>query len=174
MPEENDAFKAAIENKKENNLDMELVFRVIGRQGTNWANNPTHNTIPEKKLDNAILNAHATAWHKLIIANVDSKRHQVPKFPGDEFYKEEQQQQQRPPPASEIPSTSVQHPPEPSLQEIMRHLKRQDRLLRKQGCQLQNMQIMIRQAFSETVFIGLEHISSSDDSSDSTVGSAKF
>ncbi|MED6122351.1 hypothetical protein PIB30_039023 [Stylosanthes scabra] len=42
-----DAFKVAVERRKENNLEMKLIFGVIGRQGTNWANNPTDNTIPE-------------------------------------------------------------------------------------------------------------------------------
>ncbi|MED6136257.1 hypothetical protein PIB30_054442 [Stylosanthes scabra] len=58
-----------------NDLDIELVFSVIRRQGTNWANNPADDTIPERKLDDAILNAQATAWHKFIIENVDPKQH---------------------------------------------------------------------------------------------------
>ncbi|MED6138546.1 hypothetical protein PIB30_075182 [Stylosanthes scabra] len=74
-PGENDAFKEVTERRKGNDLDMELVFSVIGRQGTNWANNPADDTIPERKLDNAILNAQATSWHKLVIANVDPKQH---------------------------------------------------------------------------------------------------
>ncbi|MED6186381.1 hypothetical protein PIB30_066122 [Stylosanthes scabra] len=218
----NDAFKEATERRKENNLDLGLVFSVIGRQDTNWANNPVDDTIPERKLDNAILNAQATTWHKLIIANVDPKQHgttfdlnhailiyvlmtegvvnlprimrdvllkrltgnsrnllpypifisrlasrfQVPVFAGDVFYEvreqdmfypygdwkveqpkvrrgrvipppqplqvQQEEQQQPPPAASEIPSTSAQHLSEPSLQEIMRHLERQERLLHRQ------------------------------------------
>ncbi|MED6172556.1 hypothetical protein PIB30_051178 [Stylosanthes scabra] len=53
-PGENDAFKEATEKRKGNDPDMELVFSVIGRQGTNWANNPMDDVIPERKLDNAI------------------------------------------------------------------------------------------------------------------------
>ncbi|MED6116064.1 hypothetical protein PIB30_096586 [Stylosanthes scabra] len=40
-----------------------------------------------------------------------------------------QQEEQHPPPppvASEIPSSSIDRPPEPSLREILRHLERQD------------------------------------------------
>ncbi|MED6176453.1 hypothetical protein PIB30_088348 [Stylosanthes scabra] len=72
---EDNMFKAIVANRKRGELDMDLVFHVIGRQGTNWANNPADNTIPERKIDNAILNAQAIAWHKLIIANIDPKQH---------------------------------------------------------------------------------------------------
>ncbi|MED6213303.1 hypothetical protein PIB30_091857 [Stylosanthes scabra] len=70
-----DAFVEATNKKKVDDLDMAMVFRVIGREDTNWANDLTIHTIPEKKLDNAILNAHASAWHKLIMANIDPKTH---------------------------------------------------------------------------------------------------
>ncbi|MED6209311.1 hypothetical protein PIB30_053423 [Stylosanthes scabra] len=54
----------------------------------------------------------------------------VPVFVGDVFYEVQQEEQQQPPlAASEIPSTSAQHLSEPSLQEIMRHLEWQERLL---------------------------------------------
>ncbi|MED6176620.1 hypothetical protein PIB30_089953 [Stylosanthes scabra] len=232
------------ERRKENDLGLGLVFSVIGRQDTNWANNPADDTIPERKLDNAILNAQATTWHKLIIANVDPKQHgttfdlnyailiyvlmtegvvnlpcimrdvllkrpmvnshnllpypmfilrlasrfQVPVIAGDVFYEgdwkweqpkvrrgrvippprqpqvQQEEQQQPPPAASEFPSTSAQHLSEPSLQEIMKHLERQERLLRRQSRQIQNTQIMICQVVPDVVFTGLL----SEDSSDST------
>ncbi|MED6139264.1 hypothetical protein PIB30_082205, partial [Stylosanthes scabra] len=72
---ENDDFKKIVGTKKQNGLDMDMVFHVIGRQGTNWANNPTDNTTRRKKIDNAILNAEATTWHKLRMANIDLKTH---------------------------------------------------------------------------------------------------
>ncbi|MED6137140.1 hypothetical protein PIB30_062145 [Stylosanthes scabra] len=56
-------------------LELMMLFRVIGREDTNWANDLTIHIIPEKKLDNAILNTHASAWHKLIMANIDPKTH---------------------------------------------------------------------------------------------------
>ncbi|MED6127241.1 hypothetical protein PIB30_086123, partial [Stylosanthes scabra] len=215
-PGEDDMFKTRVTTKKNGELDMDLVYQVIGRPGTNWANNPADNTIPDKKIDNVILNVQATAWHKLIIANIDPKQHgttfdiiyailiyvlmiegvvnlprimldvllkqptvnshnllsypvfiarlairyQVPKFQRDKIYhvreqdmycpygdwkgeqpkvrrdrlipppqapsvqQPEQQEEQQPPPpppplASEIPSSSIQPPPEPSLREIM-------------------------------------------------------
>ncbi|MED6149666.1 hypothetical protein PIB30_064716 [Stylosanthes scabra] len=213
-PGVNDAFKEATERRKENDLDLGIVFSVIGRQDTNWANNPADDTIPERNLDNAILNGQAIAWHKLIIDNVDLKQHgtifnlnhailiyvlmtegvlnlphimrnsrnlppylmfisrlasrfQVPVFAGDVFYEVreqdmfcpysdwkgeepkvrrggvippprqpqvQQEEQQQPSPAtSEIPSTSAQYLSEPLLQEIMRHLEKQERLLRRQS-----------------------------------------
>ncbi|MED6213082.1 hypothetical protein PIB30_089809, partial [Stylosanthes scabra] len=71
---------------------------------------------------------------------------------------------QPPPTASEIPYTSAQHLSEPSLQEIMRHLERQELLLCRQSRQIQNTQIMIRQALPNAVFTGLL----SEDRNDST------
>ncbi|MED6173803.1 hypothetical protein PIB30_063080, partial [Stylosanthes scabra] len=53
---------------------MAEIFSVIGQEGTNWANNPASNAIP-KSLNNAILNPQATAWHKIIMANMDPKTH---------------------------------------------------------------------------------------------------
>ncbi|MED6127180.1 hypothetical protein PIB30_085638 [Stylosanthes scabra] len=44
------------------------------REGITWANDPTVTAIP-RNLDNAILNAKATAWHELIKANIDPKTH---------------------------------------------------------------------------------------------------
>ncbi|MED6163317.1 hypothetical protein PIB30_078699 [Stylosanthes scabra] len=170
---EDDMFKASVANRKRGELDMDLVFQVIGRQGMNWASNPADNTIPERKIDNAILNAQATAWHKMIIANIDTKKNSttfdldhatliyvlmtegIDTPPQAPPVQQEEQHPPLPSATSEIPSSSVQHPPEPSLRDIMRHLVRQDRLLRRQGRQLQNTQNMIRQAFLDTVFTGL-------------------
>ncbi|MED6176492.1 hypothetical protein PIB30_088691 [Stylosanthes scabra] len=222
-PRVTNAFKEATERRKGNDLDMELVFSVIERQGTNWANNPADGTIHERKLGNAILNAQATTWHKLIIANVDPKQHgttfdlnhailiymlmtegvvhlphnmrdvllkrlmgnseqdmfcpygdwkgEQPKvrrgkvIPPPRLQQVQQEEQQQPPPAaSEIPSTSVQHLSNSSLQEIMRHLERQERQLCQQSHQIQNTQIMIRNALLDAVFTGLLY----EDSSDST------
>ncbi|MED6197473.1 hypothetical protein PIB30_056780 [Stylosanthes scabra] len=72
---EDDMYKKMVEARKNGWLDLNLVYQVIGRPGNNWANNPADHTIPEIKIDNAILNAQATAWHKLIIANIDPKQH---------------------------------------------------------------------------------------------------
>ncbi|MED6116017.1 hypothetical protein PIB30_096151 [Stylosanthes scabra] len=47
---------------------------VAPAEDTNWADDPTVDTIPNP-LDHAILNAHASAWHKVIMANVDPKTH---------------------------------------------------------------------------------------------------
>ncbi|MED6204689.1 hypothetical protein PIB30_011372 [Stylosanthes scabra] len=55
-------------------MDMAAILSVIGQEGTNWANNTAINTIP-KSLNNAILNPRASAWHKIIMANMDPKTH---------------------------------------------------------------------------------------------------
>ncbi|MED6222291.1 hypothetical protein PIB30_062980 [Stylosanthes scabra] len=53
---------------------MEDVFHVIGREDTSWADDPAVDTIPNP-LDHASLNAHASAWHKVIMAIIDPKSH---------------------------------------------------------------------------------------------------
>ncbi|MED6116036.1 hypothetical protein PIB30_096403 [Stylosanthes scabra] len=73
-PSEDDIFKKTVTTYNAGNLDMGGVFEVIGREGTTWANDPAITVIP-KKLDNSILNDKATAWHKVIIANIDPKTH---------------------------------------------------------------------------------------------------
>ncbi|MED6177113.1 hypothetical protein PIB30_094831 [Stylosanthes scabra] len=71
---EDDIFKNIVTTYNEGNLNMDGVFEVIGKERTTWANDPAIIAIP-KKIDNAILNAKATAWHKLIMANIDPKTH---------------------------------------------------------------------------------------------------
>ncbi|MED6225865.1 hypothetical protein PIB30_097774, partial [Stylosanthes scabra] len=72
---EDDMYKKTVEARKNGGLDLNSVYQVIESPGNNWANNPADHTIQEIKIDNAILNAQATAWHKLIIANIDPKQH---------------------------------------------------------------------------------------------------
>ncbi|MED6150113.1 hypothetical protein PIB30_069208 [Stylosanthes scabra] len=55
-------------------LNMEAIYAVIGRDDTNWVDNSTINLIP-KNMNNSILNPPATAWHKIIMANIDPKTH---------------------------------------------------------------------------------------------------
>ncbi|MED6160580.1 hypothetical protein PIB30_052739 [Stylosanthes scabra] len=182
-------------------------------------------TIPEIKIDNAILNAQATAWHKLIIANIDPKQHGttfdinhailiyvlmteeivnlprimrdvllkrpgnshnllpylvfiarltsryqgeqpkvrrdrlIPPPPAPQARQAEQHPPSLPPQPAEIPFSSVRHPPEPSLREVMRYLRRQERL------QL-NTQSMLRDAFLDTMFTHLLPVTSLEDDSD--------
>ncbi|MED6160905.1 hypothetical protein PIB30_055644 [Stylosanthes scabra] len=231
-------------------MNMAEIYSVIGREGTNWANDPANNTIP-KSINNGILNPRAIAWHKIINANIDAKthgtnfdmkhalliyvlmaggevnlprimrdilvsrptkhsRHLLPyplfisriaarnellEFPNDKFYtfqpvdmyvlygdwrgeraRAPARQCRQPPPQdrpteqlpqqeiSAAPSASAQPAMDHSYQQIMRHLERQERLLRRQGPQIANTQLMIRQASPDAVFEGLV----SDDSSRST------
>ncbi|MED6125304.1 hypothetical protein PIB30_067287 [Stylosanthes scabra] len=51
------------------------------------------------------------------------------------------------PETSAAPSAFAQPALDRSYQQIMRHLERQERLLRRQGRQIANTQLMIRQAF---------------------------
>ncbi|MED6196189.1 hypothetical protein PIB30_045081 [Stylosanthes scabra] len=55
-------------------MNMEAICVEIGREDTNWADNPAVNLIP-KSVNNSILNPRATAWHKIIMANIDPKTH---------------------------------------------------------------------------------------------------
>ncbi|MED6128483.1 hypothetical protein PIB30_098393 [Stylosanthes scabra] len=88
-PAVDDAFEAVVKMYKESNLNMEDVFRVIGREDTNWADDPAVDTIPNP-LDHAILKAHALAWHKVIMENIDpnllASECRVLEYLGDEFY----------------------------------------------------------------------------------------
>ncbi|MED6110140.1 hypothetical protein PIB30_040198 [Stylosanthes scabra] len=88
---------------------------------------------------------------------------ELPEFPNDKFYTvrpvdiyvpygDWRGERARAPPATDHP-----------YQQIMRHLERQERLLRRQGRQIANTQLMIRQAFPNKVFEGLV----SEDSSES-------
>ncbi|MED6210772.1 hypothetical protein PIB30_067240 [Stylosanthes scabra] len=223
---EDDIFKMTLKAYNDGELNMDGVFEVIGRAETNWANDPAITTISEKKIDNAILNAKATAWHKLIMENIDSKTHEarfsdlcaddggysdhyhVPEYAGDAFYKVREQDiycpygdlkgehpkvrrgriirlaqappvppPEQPPPSQQaepsittvsLPSATIGSAPEPSLRDVMRYLCRQDRLLRRQGRQLQNTQTMIQQAFPDTVFTGLMQVSSVEGGNDGT------
>ncbi|MED6219646.1 hypothetical protein PIB30_037712 [Stylosanthes scabra] len=230
---EDDVFKATVANKKADNLDINEVFQVVGKEGTNWADNPTNNTIP-KKIDNAILNAKATAWHKVIMANIDPKthgttilmehvlliyvlmteavmnlphimrdvmlkrpignprnllphpvfimrittQHEVPEYAGDQLYRVREQDMYYPygdwkgaqPSTTTVlfRSATIGSAPEPSMRDVMRYLRRQERLLHRYGRQLQNTQTMIRRAFPDTVFTRLVHVSSAEDGSDGT------
>ncbi|MED6139002.1 hypothetical protein PIB30_079814 [Stylosanthes scabra] len=70
-----DAFIAlAKAYKKDEDVNMDAIYAEIGRPETNWADNPAVNTIPNK-ISNLMLNAKATAWHKIIMANIDPKTH---------------------------------------------------------------------------------------------------
>ncbi|MED6203979.1 hypothetical protein PIB30_004566 [Stylosanthes scabra] len=60
--------------EKGEDMNMAEIYSVIGREETNWADNPAKNTIPEP-INNGILNPRATAWHKIINANIDPKTH---------------------------------------------------------------------------------------------------
>ncbi|MED6197158.1 hypothetical protein PIB30_054079 [Stylosanthes scabra] len=187
-PGENDAFKEATERRNGNDLDIELVFSVIRRQGTNWANNPADDTIPERKLDNAILNAQATAWQKLIIANVDPKQHgttfdlnrailifvlmtegvvNLPRIMRDVLLKRPMGNSRNllPYPIFISRLASQFQGEQPKVHRgivIPPPRPPQERLLRRQSRQIQNTQIMIHQALPDAVFTGLLFENNSD------------
>ncbi|MED6139418.1 hypothetical protein PIB30_083666 [Stylosanthes scabra] len=221
-----DAFIALTKAYKNGeDVNMGAIYAEIGRPETNLADNPADNTIPNK-INNSVLNAKATAWHKIIMANIDPKTHGtkidlkhafliyvlmtdgdvnlprlmrdillVPEFPDDKFYdirpvdtyvpygdwrgeraRAPARQRRQPPPqdhpaeqlpqpeTSAAPSASAQPAMDRSYQQIMRHLERQECLLCRQGRQIANTQLMIRQAFPDAVFEGLVF----DDSGGST------
>ncbi|MED6150838.1 hypothetical protein PIB30_076440, partial [Stylosanthes scabra] len=55
-------------------MNIEAIYAEIVREDTNWADNPAVNLIP-KSMNNSILNPQATAWHKIIMANINPKTH---------------------------------------------------------------------------------------------------
>ncbi|MED6186883.1 hypothetical protein PIB30_070913 [Stylosanthes scabra] len=93
-------------------------------------------------------------------------QYQVPEFV-DEFLKirevppsEQQPPSPQPHPSStDIPHASVCYSREPSLKEVMRYLRCQERLRL-------NTQSMLREAFLDKEFMGLLHVSSTEDDSD--------
>ncbi|MED6173084.1 hypothetical protein PIB30_055983 [Stylosanthes scabra] len=194
--------------KKGEDVNMGAIYAEIGWPETNWADNPADNTIPNK-INNSVLNAKATAWHKIIMANIDPKTHgtkfdlkhafliyvlitdgdvNLPRLMRDILlvcptkhpnhllpfpvfimrvanrHEDDPAKQLPQPETSAAPSASAQPAMDRSYQQIMRHLERQERLLRRQGRQIANTQLMIRQAFPDAVFEGLV----SDDSGGST------
>ncbi|MED6207423.1 hypothetical protein PIB30_035719 [Stylosanthes scabra] len=228
----------ALAKSYENGDDMNMaaIYAEIGRPETNWVEHPAIHTIPNK-IDNSVLDPRATAWHKIIMANIDPKTHgtkfdmkhallifvlmiegdvnlprimrdvllvrptknprnllpfavfitrlanryEVPKFPNDKFHtirtldmylpygdwigeraRGPARQRRQPPPQAEpqpeifaASSASAQPAMDRSYQQIMRHLERQEHLLRRQGRQIASTQLMIRQAFPDAVFEGL-------------------
>ncbi|MED6146748.1 hypothetical protein PIB30_037565 [Stylosanthes scabra] len=231
--DQDDNFEALVKAYgRGDDMNIAEIYSMVGREGTNWANDPANNTIP-KSIYNGILNPRATAWHKIINANIDPKTHgtnfdmkhalliyvlmaggevnlprimrdilvsrptkhsrhllpypvrtyELPEFPNDKFYtvrpvdmyvpygdwrgeraRAPARQRRQPPPqdhpaeqlpqpeTSASPSASAQPAMDRSYQQIMRHLERQERLLRRHGRQIANTQLMIRQAFPDAVF----------------------
>ncbi|MED6209204.1 hypothetical protein PIB30_052456 [Stylosanthes scabra] len=73
--DQDDNFKVLVKAYgRGDDMNMAEIYSVIGREETNWANDPANNTIP-KSINNEILNPRATAWHKIIKANIDPKTH---------------------------------------------------------------------------------------------------
>ncbi|MED6185773.1 hypothetical protein PIB30_060333 [Stylosanthes scabra] len=55
-------------------MNMAVIYIEIGREETNWADNSAVNLIP-KTMNNSILNPRGTAWHKIIMTNIDPETH---------------------------------------------------------------------------------------------------
>ncbi|MED6207301.1 hypothetical protein PIB30_034502 [Stylosanthes scabra] len=73
--DQDDNFEALVKAYgRGDDMNMAEIYSVIGREGTNWANDLANNTIP-KSICNGILNPRVTAWHKIINANIDPKTH---------------------------------------------------------------------------------------------------
>ncbi|MED6133765.1 hypothetical protein PIB30_031206 [Stylosanthes scabra] len=70
-----DAFVALAKSyERGEDVNMVTIYEEIGRPETNWADNPAVHIIP-KTINNYVLNARATAWYKIIMANIDPKTH---------------------------------------------------------------------------------------------------
>ncbi|MED6208847.1 hypothetical protein PIB30_048996 [Stylosanthes scabra] len=73
--DQDDNFVALVKAyERGDDMNMAEIYSVIGREETNWANDPANHTIP-KSINNGILNPRTTAWHKIINANIDPKTH---------------------------------------------------------------------------------------------------
>ncbi|MED6221688.1 hypothetical protein PIB30_057220 [Stylosanthes scabra] len=71
--DQDDDFVALVKAyERGDDMNMAEIYSVIGREETNWANDPANNTIP-KSINNGILNPRAA-------------RHELPEFPNDKFY----------------------------------------------------------------------------------------
>ncbi|MED6223805.1 hypothetical protein PIB30_077727 [Stylosanthes scabra] len=70
-----DAFVALAKSYvRGKDVNTAAIYEEIGRPETNWADNLAVHIIP-KTVNNSVLNARATAWHKTIMANIDAKTH---------------------------------------------------------------------------------------------------
>ncbi|MED6211196.1 hypothetical protein PIB30_071354, partial [Stylosanthes scabra] len=69
-----DSFVTLSKSYENGEVNMAAIYEEIGRPETNWTDNPAINIIP-KTVNNSVLNGRATAWHKIIMANIDPKTH---------------------------------------------------------------------------------------------------
>ncbi|MED6119510.1 hypothetical protein PIB30_012416 [Stylosanthes scabra] len=70
-----DAFVALAKSYgRGEDVNMAAIYEEIGRPETNWVDDPAVHIIP-KTVNNSVLNARATAWHMIIMANIDPKTH---------------------------------------------------------------------------------------------------
>ncbi|MED6169273.1 hypothetical protein PIB30_019916 [Stylosanthes scabra] len=73
--EVDDAFVALAKSYgRGEDVKLAAIYEEIGIPETNWADDPAVHIIP-KTVNNSVLNARATAWHKIIMANIDPKTH---------------------------------------------------------------------------------------------------
>ncbi|MED6150870.1 hypothetical protein PIB30_076748 [Stylosanthes scabra] len=135
-PREDDMFKATVAAEKKGELDMDLVFQDVLLK---WPTGNSRNLLPY-----------------LVFISRLAIRYQAPPASLEEQHPPSPPAQ---PAAYEIPTSSVQLSPEPSLREVMRYLHRQERL------QL-NTQSMLWDAFPNTQFRELLPVSSLENDSD--------
>ncbi|MED6199111.1 hypothetical protein PIB30_072829 [Stylosanthes scabra] len=143
-----------------NELDMNEVMQVIGREGAIWP------AIPGR-LDKNLLNKDAWMWMKLVVSNIMPTRHEttlaaneVPTYPGDEIFKVPKAQQffpygqwkidneveQNPAPPAPAPAPAPVPPPatrtrapapsrgsssKQTRDDLMRALRRNERIMRR-------------------------------------------
>ncbi|MED6226130.1 hypothetical protein PIB30_100497 [Stylosanthes scabra] len=102
-------------------LNMDEVLRVIGKEGVTWWKN-SHNPVIPSRPKKKILNYEAWMWLKLVY------------FPYGKWREDDEEVAPPvPPPAApvDVPTPSAPSSPEPSKKELMRVLRRNERIMRK-------------------------------------------
>ncbi|MED6162675.1 hypothetical protein PIB30_072791 [Stylosanthes scabra] len=120
-------------------LNMDEVLRVIGKEGATWWESP-HNPVIPTRPKKKILNYEAWMWLKLVWCEDDEEV--APPVP---------------PPAAhvDVPTPSAPSSPEPSRKELMRALRRNERIMRRH----EQLMLMMHPGLDTS---GLEQISSPD------------
>ncbi|MED6185767.1 hypothetical protein PIB30_060296 [Stylosanthes scabra] len=153
---------------------MDDVLKVIGKEGATWWEDPRTPVIPARP-KKKIMNYEAWMWLKLIICNINPTKHETTLsmeivfliyalmldmhfFPYGKWREEEEEVAPPIPPLvapADIPAPSAPSSPEPSRRDIMRELRRNERIMRRH----EQLMLMIHPGLDTS---GLEQISSQE------------
>ncbi|MED6162614.1 hypothetical protein PIB30_072186 [Stylosanthes scabra] len=150
---------------KKNALNMDDVLKVIGKEGATWWEDPRNPVIPARP-KKKILNYEAWMWLKFIVCSINPTRHEttlsmeivllIYAFMMDMPREDDEEVAPPIPPLAaptEIPAPSAPSSPEPSRRDLMRALRRNERIMRRH----EQLMLMLHPGLDTS---GLEHISS--------------